>query len=55
MPARSTNKTSQRKRQSASADTAGLATTVALSLTNMAMVMASSGTVLLCLLIAKRF
>ncbi|MFC0239194.1 hypothetical protein [Rhodopseudomonas telluris] len=55
MTARSTAKTTHRKSHTASADTAGLATVIALNLTNMATVMASSATVLLCLLIAKRF
>jgi hypothetical protein len=55
MTARSHGKTNQRKRQTASADVAGLGTMIALNLTNMATVMAASATVLLCLLIAKRF
>ncbi|MCP9628958.1 hypothetical protein NML43_17825 [Rhodopseudomonas palustris] len=55
MTARSATRTNHRKHRSATADAAGLATVIALNLTNMATVMASSATVLLCLLIAKRF
>ncbi len=55
MTARAASKTNHRKHQPALIDTAGLASVIALNLTNMATVMASSATVLLCLLIAKRF
>lgn len=55
MTARSHAKTNQRKRQTVPADVAGVGTMIALNLTNMATVMAASATVLLCLLIAKRF
>ncbi len=50
-----TTKTKHRQQAATAPSTAGLAGVIALNLTNMAAVMASSGTVLLCLLIVKRF
>lgn len=55
MTTRSTAKSKQRQPRASAPSTAGFAGVIALNLTNMAAVMASSGTVLLCLLLVKRF